>query len=283
MGGGKIISLPSQTFTSLSSLLLGTFLFYTTSLTIERLLSSRRYALFLIMTQTASVIWKFAFGLGSFVEVVGGPHSILFSTMVIYYYHVPEIHVSHVLNSPGLGYSEKLMVYLLATQVAFHDGLGSFWGAALGVVAGGAYCSEPGGVLRDYEVPRSLANLVWSMGGWLLEEEDARLAGAGVGGGGGGNIMEQQRRMMEQYGGFGGVGGARVGGRGFGGRGTQAAAPAPPAPAPQQQFEPLPQTPEPPEEAIENLMALGFEREAVVAALAGCDNNVEVAANRLMG
>ena len=67
---------------------------------------------------------------------------------VIYYYHVPEIHVSHVLNSPGLGYSEKLMVYLLATQVAFHDGLGSFWGAALGVVAGGAYCSEPGGVLR---------------------------------------------------------------------------------------------------------------------------------------
>ena len=50
---------------------------------------------------------------------------------VIYYYHVPEIHVSHVLNSPGLGYSEKLMVYLLAVQVAFHDGLGSFWGVFL--------------------------------------------------------------------------------------------------------------------------------------------------------
>jgi Holliday junction resolvasome RuvABC DNA-binding subunit len=50
--------------------------------------------------------------------------------------------------------------------------------------------------------------------------------------------------------------------------------------------EPIPQihnpTP-PPEEAIETLMAMGFDRENVTRVLQQCDNNVEVAANRLLG
>jgi len=48
---------------------------------------------------------------------------------------------------------------------------------------------------------------------------------------------------------------------------------------PQQMFAPAP----PSEEAITMLCAMGFERSAVEAALRTCDNNVEVAANRLMG
>jgi len=39
----------------------------------------------------------------------------------------------------------------------------------------------------------------------------------------------------------------------------------------------------PPEEAIETLMAMGFDRERVIGVLQQCENNLEVAANRLLG
>eukprot|EP00957_Ditylum_brightwellii_P125548 9569738-Ditylum_brightwellii.AAC.1 len=53
---------------------------------------------------------------------------------------------------------------------------------------------------------------------------------------------------------------------------------APPPAAAAQQFQPTP----PSEEAIAQLTSMGFEREAVVRVLQQCDNNVEVAANRLL-
>lgn len=51
---------------------------------------------------------------------------------------------------------------------------------------------------------------------------------------------------------------------------------------PQSQNESLPLSP-PSEEAIETLMAMGFDHESVIRTLQQCDNNVEVAANRLLG
>jgi hypothetical protein len=39
----------------------------------------------------------------------------------------------------------------------------------------------------------------------------------------------------------------------------------------------------PPEEAIDQLTNMGFERQAVIRALQQTDNNIEAAANRLMG
>ena len=47
-------------------------------------------------------------------------------------------------------------------------------------------------------------------------------------------------------------------------------------------FEALPMPPPPSEEAIANLTAMGFDREAVIRILQQCDNNVEIAANRLL-
>jgi hypothetical protein len=41
--------------------------------------------------------------------------------------------------------------------------------------------------------------------------------------------------------------------------------------------------PTPPEEAIDQLTSMGFERQAVIRALQQTDNNIEAAANRLMG
>ena len=44
-----------------------------------------------------------------------------------------------------------------------------------------------------------------------------------------------------------------------------------------------PPAPDPPsEEAISTLMGMGFDREDVIGALGTCDNNLEVAANRLL-
>ena len=64
-----------------------------------------------------------------------------------------------------------------------------------------------------------------------------------------------------------------AGGGGGGNRPRRAAAPQTPRAPP----------PPPPEEAITMLTSMGFEREAVIRALQQTDNNVEAAANRLMG
>lgn len=71
--------------------------------------------------------------------------------------------------------------------------------------------------------------------------------------------------------GTGGPGGA---GPGAFGAGTGGGA-FPPAPPP----EPV----EPSDEAISRLMGMGFERDAVVAALRGAQNNEQLAVNRLIG
>lgn len=65
----------------------------------------------------------------------------------------------------------------------------------------------------------------------------------------------------------------RGAGGGGGNRPRRAAAPPTPRAPP----------PPPPEEAITMLTSMGFEREAVIRALQQTDNNVEAAANRLMG
>ena len=65
----------------------------------------------------------------------------------------------------------------------------------------------------------------------------------------------------------------RGAGGGGGNRPRRAAAPLAPRAPP----------PPPPEEAITMLTSMGFEREAVIRALQQTDNNVEAAANRLMG
>jgi len=46
---------------------------------------------------------------------------------------------------------------------------------------------------------------------------------------------------------------------------------------------PPPAHPPPSEEAVELLLSMGFERQAVIQALQQTDNNIEAAANRLMG
>ena len=87
-------------------------------------------------------------------------------------------------------------------------------------------------------------------------------------------------------------GGRRRGGGGGGagilrprgpGRGADVQMRQPLIPQNQPQLQNVPAPPPPPEEAIETLMAMGFHREAVVRVLQQCDNNVEVAANRLLG
>ena len=45
----------------------------------------------------------------------------------------------------------------------------------------------------------------------------------------------------------------------------------------------IPPSSPPPEEAVQSLMGLGFDRGAVLHALSATNNNVEAAANRLLG
>mmetsp|Transcript_14295 Transcript_14295/g.29376 ORF Transcript_14295/g.29376 Transcript_14295/m.29376 type:complete len:117 (+) Transcript_14295:161-511(+) len=98
-------------------------------------------------------------------------------------------------------------------------------------------------------------------------------------GGGGGNVGLAQTGLRD-----GNIGGQVRGGVGGGANnntvGTQQANHATPL---NQVYENLPPPPPPPEDTVVMLMGMGFERDRVLEVLKGCDNNVEVAANRLIG
>ena len=78
------------------------------------------------------------------------------------------------------------------------------------------------------------------------------------------NQYQQERRPMRRQGGTGNVG-MNENNRGL-----------------QPQFQRMPPPQPPSQESIDQLTAMGFERDAVVRALSLTDNNVEAAANRLL-
>ena len=143
----------------------------------------------------------------------------------------------------GYDFSEKSITYGLCAQVMLSGGMSTIVPTMIGFLSG-MLCVN----FSENQLPEFVYSLAAIIGNGLLVVEApaimmSRSVQRGAGGGGGGN------------------------------RPRRAAAPQTPRAPP----------PPPPEEAITMLTSMGFEREAVIRALQQTDNNVEAAANRLMG
>ena len=143
----------------------------------------------------------------------------------------------------GYHFSEKSITYGLCAQEMLSRGISTIVPTMIGFLSG-MLCVN----FSENQLPEFVYSLAAIIGNALLVDEApaimmSRSVQRGAGGGGGGN------------------------------RPRRAAAPQTPRAPP----------PPPPEEAITMLTSMGFEREAVIRALQQTDNNVEAAANRLMG
>ncbi len=177
-----------------------------------------------------------------------GLYPLLFANMVAFFLEVPSLQRFSVL---GFSLSDKAFIYLAAMQLLLSNAQQSAASAAAGVVAGVVYHSGFLG-LRKLKLPKLVEDLFNASIGRLL----------------GGPTQPQQIFVAPAAtpGGFGGGGG-------FAGSGGAAAIPARPRGMP-----PI----EPSEEAVQQLVDMGFDADRARQALRQANNNVEMALQALL-
>lgn len=209
-----------------------------------------------------------------------GPYPHIGALLYLYHTYTPKQH-PRLFGLLGIDFSEKAFTYGFALQSCLSNGWSSTLPVAVGYVAGWIASSpllhEMLGEKWDVvPLPRFLLRSA---------EGVARATGLDVlcyapttgvvglagpsgrrGGGGGGQVLLPRRP--------GGPNGGGVAPPVMGG-----GVPVVPPPV---RFEAPPPPPPPSEEAVGQLTAMGFDREAVVRALQATDNNVGAAANRLL-
>ena len=233
-----------------------------------------------------------------------GPYPQLAGVLYLYHYYVPSVHLNFF-TFFGLRFHEKSLPTILAFNLFLSGYRSTLIPSLIGLLAGLTYTTEAFKLFKINGLPNWVNAGAYGGIGWAFEETGPTLGvgnrtgngqgrgnrygfnrqgrggggTAGMGGGalrgGGGNFGLPPANVPAAQGGTpGGTGGGATMGAGFGGSMTNGGGPV---------YENLPPAPEPPEETVEMLMGMGFERERVLEVLKGCDNNVEVAANRLIG
>jgi membrane associated rhomboid family serine protease len=180
-----------------------------------------------------------------------GPYPTLGAVLFLFHSYAPRLHPKFF-SFVGFDFSEKSLTYIVALQVLLSGGMGTLQPVLCGAIAGAMYMSSV--------LPFGKIMLPEGLFGWLDSDVPQTLTarrgrGAARGGGAGGAGGGPRQRMAPNFGGA---------------AAAMAAAQQPPPPPP------------PSEEAIAQLTAMGFERQAVIRALGQTDNNVEAAANRLL-
>lgn len=207
-------------------------------------MGSRRFGAFIVYVSFLSTILELVFFNIFFdTERYSGPYPQLGAVLALYHKFTPRLHPKFF-GILGYDFSEKSITYGLCAQVMLSGGMSTIVPTMIGFLSG-MLCVN----FSENQLPEFVYSLAAIIGNALLVDEApaimmSRSVQRGAGGGGGG-----------------------------GNRPRRAAAPLAPRAPP----------PPPPEEAITMLTSMGFEREAVIRALQQTDNNVEAAANRLMG
>jgi len=211
----------------------------------EREMGSRRFATFVAFVSSLSTVLEFLVAQMFVGEPrASGPYALLGGLLYLYHTYTPRLHPKFF-GVLGFDFSEKAIQYALVFQLLYASSVSAVLPTTCGMM--GAYlCVTPAlRLLERYALPNVVYRLGSMMSGPFVE----------------GNLNNRpppQPTMRRQR-------------------------PPPnnnrPAAAPIPQF---PVTPPPSEEKVESLTSMGFEREAVMRTLQQCDNNVEVAANRLL-
>jgi hypothetical protein len=207
-------------------------------------MGSRRFAAFIVYTSILSTIVELVvFNIFFDIERYSGPYPQLGAVIMLYRRFTPRMYPKFF-GMLGVDFSEKSVTYGLCAQVILFGGLSTVIPTLVGFICGSLCVS-----LSENELPQFVYTIGEIIGKTIVDEAPAIMMSRSV-----------QR-------------GAERGGD----RPRRAVAQAPAA------VRPPPPPPPPPEEAIELLLSMGFERQAVIRALQQTDNNIEAAANRLMG
>jgi len=207
-----------------------------------------------------------------------GPYPHIGALLYLYHRYTPKQH-PRLFGLLGIHFSEKAFIYGLALQSTISSGWYSVLPVAVGYLAG-RFATSPslhtllGAGWDVIPLPSPLINAATAVGRALGLEALSYAPTTGAVGRGGGRVVAPGAL------GFG-LGRDRRGrptpGRGDG----RAPLGAAPAPVPERFQAPAPPPPPSPG-AIEQLTAMGFDREAAERALQATDNNVGAAANRLL-
>ena len=261
------------TFSTLAELVLGLVVLAPLCRRYEREMGTPRFGTYCLISSV----------LGGFLELVilstvapagsrfSGPYPLLGSVLYLFHRHAPRLY-PRFFGMLGFDLSEKSLTYFFALQMLLGGGWATLRPALCGAVAGFLATSPvlPLGGLTL--LPDAVLGWLDTSVTQLVPGRRARFAAAAAAAAGGGQGGRRPQRLVPGMGMGTGMGGLGVGAPPHGpGAAAGDAAQRPPAPPP------------PSEEAIAQLMALGFERPAVLRALGNSDNNVEVAANRLLG
>ena len=247
------------TFGTMAELILGMVVMVPLLRRYERELGTVKFGTMVVFVNVVATFLELivASSLPGLVELRhSGPYPTLGAVLYLFHVYAPRLHPKFF-SVMGLDFSEKAVQYVFALQVMFSGKMGTLQPVLCGAIAGAMYTS-PMLPFGKFLLPESLF-------GWLDSDVPQTLAGrrgrgAARGGAGGAAGGPRQRGAPNNFGAGGGGGAAAA----------MAAAQQPPPPPP------------PSEEAISQLTAMGFERQAVIRALGQTDNNVEAAANRLL-
>ena len=177
-----------------------------------------------------------------------GPYPWIGACLLLFVKYSPRLYPRFI-SILGLSFSEKAITSTFALYVAGNGGLTTLLPTALGALS--MFVLTPF-LDSQKKLPTLLSKLYPGVLFSILSDPPARIYAP---------LMIAQMQAQ---------------GRGRGGGGT--AVPAAPRPTPRRPVAPAP----PPEEAIEQLTAMGFGREEVVQALQASSNSVERAANILL-
>ena len=207
-------------------------------------MASRKFGAYLLYSSLLSILFElFFFQIFYDTPRYSGPYPLLGAVLYLYHVYTPRLHPKFF-GVLGMDFSEKALTYGLCFQVMASGGVSTAIPTLFGFLAG-MICVN----ISKNELPDFVYSVCGTLGKVFVEDAPAVMMARSV------QRAGRSRRGQQQRG------------------GNAAGAPAVPRPR-----QPSP----PPEEAIEQLTSMGFERAAVIRALEMSGNNVEAAANRLL-
>ena len=260
------------TFSTIGELLMGLAVFLPFSKRFEREFGSAKFAAFLAKSFVVATFLQCFFLSDKYLAI--GPYPTIGTLLYLYHKYTPRLHPKFV-SILGFDFSEKALTHLFVLQLVFYHGYYSLVPFVAGYIAGILSISKKTPLGRwDPSIPKPIYRIAYSAAKATgledlshapsyISQQRARGGGQGVAAAAAAAAVVGANRNRNE-----GIGNGNVGGNN----------PVDAMPA----FEPLPTTQPPSPENIEQLTAMGFERDAVVRALREADNNLEHAANRLL-